>query len=71
MAGARERGERLNEEGLALARTLADERAIASLTHRLAMSALVRGDRERARVLADESHALAAGRFPFVDIPTY
>jgi ATP/maltotriose-dependent transcriptional regulator MalT len=71
MAGARERGERLNEEGLALARTLADERAIASLTHRLAMSALVRGDRERARVLADESHALAAGRFPFVDIPNY
>jgi predicted ATPase len=71
MAGERERGERLHEEALALARALADERAIASLTHRLAMSALARGDRERARVLADESQALAAGRFPYVEIPNH
>ncbi len=71
MAGERERGERLYEEGLALALTLGDERAIAGLTHRLAMSALVRGDPERARELAQDTHAQAQGRFPLVEIPNY
>ena len=71
MAGERELGERLYEEGLVLARAVGDDREIAALTHRLAMSALIRGDQARARVLADETHALAEGRFPFTAIPNY
>jgi tetratricopeptide (TPR) repeat protein len=57
------------EESLALYREFAHERGIASLTHRLAGSALERGEIERARSLARESLATSRERFPFIDAP--
>ena len=71
MAGHRDSAEAILEESLELWRTLGDERAIASLLHRLAMSALWRGDLERAGALAQESLDVAGGRFPYVEIPNY
>jgi predicted ATPase len=57
------------EESLAIYRDLVDERGIASLTHRLAGSALERGEIERARALARESLENSRERFPFIDAP--
>jgi tetratricopeptide (TPR) repeat protein len=57
------------EESLALYRELAHERGIASITHRLAGSALERGEIERARALTRESLGNSRERFPFIDAP--
>jgi predicted ATPase/class 3 adenylate cyclase len=71
MSGDRDLSERCYEKALSLFRTLGDERNIASLTHRLAMSALWKGDPERARALAEESLEVSQGRFRFLDMPNY
>jgi predicted ATPase/class 3 adenylate cyclase len=71
MAGHRDDAERRYAASLDLWRSLGDERAVASLLHRLSTSALWHGDNERALALATESAELAAGRFPFVEIPNY
>jgi predicted ATPase len=55
------------EESLRLFRELDDDRGVALLLHRLALRPMERGDLEGARRLLDESQALAAGRFPFVE----
>jgi predicted ATPase/class 3 adenylate cyclase len=52
---------------LQLFRELDDERAIAGILHRLALSPLASRDYERARSLVDESQALAAGRFRLIE----
>jgi predicted ATPase/class 3 adenylate cyclase len=57
------------DESLAVYRGLAHERGIASITHRLAGSALERGEIERARALARESLESSRDRFPFIDAP--
>jgi non-specific serine/threonine protein kinase len=59
------------EESLALFRELGDERGVVSLTHRLANSALQRGEYDRASQLANDSLERSGGRFPFVDVPSY
>ena len=69
MSGDRDLSERCYRESLELSRELGDERAVASLLHRLAMSALWRGDREGARELAEASGDVSQGRFPLVDLP--
>ncbi len=69
--GRREDAERLHEESLALYRTLGDRRGIASLTHRVAMSAFGLGNNGRARRLAEESLGLSRDRFPLIEIPNY
>ena len=56
------------EESLALYRELADERGSGSLLHRLANSALQRGEIERARALIDESQELVRGRYPVIEM---
>jgi len=71
MSGRREEAERLNEESLAVYLELGDRRGIASLTHRVAMSAYGLGDNERARRLAEESLRLSRDTFPFTEIPNY
>jgi predicted ATPase/class 3 adenylate cyclase len=71
MAGHRDDSERWYAASLELWRSLGDERAVASLLHRLSTSALWHGDHERALALATESAELAAGRFPFIEIPNY
>ena len=71
MCGRREDAERLHEESLALYRTLGDRRGIASLTHRVAMSAFGLGNYGRARRLAEESLGLSRDRFPLIEIPNY
>jgi tetratricopeptide (TPR) repeat protein len=71
MSGRREESARLNEESLAVYRELGDRRGIASLTHRVAMSAYGLGDNERARRLAEESLMLSRDTFPFTEIPNY
>jgi predicted ATPase/class 3 adenylate cyclase len=57
------------DESLAVYRALAHERGIASITHRLAGSALERGEIESARALARESLESSRERFPFIDTP--
>ena len=71
MSGRREEAARLNEESLAVYLELGDRRGIASLTHRVAMSAYGLGDNERARRLAEESLRLSRDTFPFTEIPNY
>ncbi len=71
MSGRREDAERRHEESLAVFRGLGDKRGIASLTHRVAMSAFGLGDRGRARCLAEESLGLSRDRFPLIEIPNY
>ena len=71
LSGERDLGRRRYEEALALGRESGDEQAMAGLTHRLAMSALMDGDHAQARTLAEESMALSNGRFPKVDIPNH
>lgn len=71
MCGERELAERCYQESLAVCRTLGDERAVASLLHRLAMVALWRGDLDRTHELVQESQDASRGRFPLVDVPNY
>jgi predicted ATPase/class 3 adenylate cyclase len=71
LTGDHAAGEQLNEESLSLYRELGDDRGIASLEHRLAVSALWRQDYERARELAQDSLERARGRFPHTEAPNY
>ena len=71
MSGDRELSERCYRESLELSRALGDERAVASLLHRLAMCALWQGDLDRARELAQDSSDVSQGRFLMVDLPNY
>jgi predicted ATPase len=71
MAGDRDLSERCYRESLELSRALGDERAVASLLHRLAMCALWQGDFDRARELAQDSSDVSQGRFTMVDLPNY
>jgi len=71
MSGDRDLSERCYQQSLELSRPLGEERAVASLLHRLAMCALWRGDLDRARELAQESLELSRGRFRFVELPNY
>jgi len=57
------------EESLALYRELGNERGIAGMLQRLANSAFHRGEFEKSRALLAESQELAAGRFPYIEIP--
>jgi hypothetical protein len=55
------------QESLQLFRALDDERAIAGILHRLALTPLTSRDYARARSLVDESQALAKGRFRLIE----
>jgi predicted ATPase len=55
LSGQYERSHRLNEESLALFRTLGDEEGTAVLLHRLGISTMEVGDHATARKLLDES----------------
>jgi predicted ATPase len=55
LAGHYEESHRANEKSLALFRSLGDERGIAVLLHRIAISTLQGGDTQKARELAEES----------------
>ncbi|MBA3434038.1 MAG: adenylate/guanylate cyclase domain-containing protein [Actinobacteria bacterium] len=71
LAGEREFAERRWEESLELYRTLGDERGMAMVEHRLAVSAWRREDWERMRRLTEDSVERSRGRFPFIDITGY
>jgi predicted ATPase/class 3 adenylate cyclase len=71
MSGDRDLSERCYEQSRRIFLALGDERNVASLTHRLAMCALWRGELERARALAEESLELSRGRFRLIDLPNY
>jgi predicted ATPase/class 3 adenylate cyclase len=58
ITGEFERGTRLYEQSLAAFRALDDDRSAAHVLHRLASSAIVEENLERARALAEESLAL-------------
>jgi predicted ATPase/class 3 adenylate cyclase len=56
------------KESLAAFRELGDDRGVAGILHRLALFPLISRDYEHARRLADESQAVAGGRFRLVEI---
>jgi predicted ATPase len=58
IAGDPAGADRLCEESLAVFEELGDEHGRAVLLHRLSITAMVRGDRERARELVETSHEL-------------
>jgi predicted ATPase/class 3 adenylate cyclase len=58
IVGRYEEGARLSEKSLALYHELGDERGVGVLLHRLAVFELQRGDRVRARALAEEAGEL-------------
>jgi predicted ATPase len=58
LAGEYERSHRMNEESLALFRSLGDERGVAELLGRIGISTLQLGDPDKARELLEESRRL-------------
>jgi predicted ATPase/class 3 adenylate cyclase len=71
MSGDPEQSELHTEESLRIYTELADERGIASTAHRLAIGAVMRGERDTARSLLDQSMTLCQGRFPFIETSNY
>jgi hypothetical protein len=67
LAGHDELAEQQCEEALRLYQALGDDEGIAMVEHMLAVSAWRREDWARVRELTEHSHALAAGRFVFVE----
>ena len=58
-------------ESLELFRKLGDERGVAGILHRLALTPMFAGDVDRARQIVDESQSLARGRFRPVECTNY
>jgi len=71
LAGEYELAERQWEEGLELYGDLGDDRGVASVEHRLAVSAWRRAEWDRVQQLTESSLELARGRFPTVEISGY
>ena len=68
LSGHDELAERVGEECLRLYQELGDDEGIAMVEHMLAVSAWRREDWARVRELTEHSHALAQGRFAFVEL---
>lgn len=67
-AGERDQADRAWEESLALFRALGDERGLAGVEHRLAVSAWRREDWESVRRLTEDGLARSRGKFSEIEI---
>ncbi len=70
-AGEREHAERVWDESLKLYRSLGDDRGIAGVQHRLAVSAWRREEWERVRELTEDALDRSRGRFSEIEITGY
>ncbi len=70
-AGEREQAERVWEESLELYRSLGDDRGIAGVQHRLAVSAWRREEWERVRWLTEDALDRSGGKFAEIEITGY
>jgi len=70
-AGERDDADRAWEESLELFRSLGDDRNMAGVEHRLAVSAWRRGDWERVRRLTESGLARSRGKFTEIEITSW
>jgi predicted ATPase len=71
LTGHDELAVQLTGESVELYRELGDDRGVALVEQMLAVSAWRRQDWDRMRELTEHSHALAEGRFPFIETSNY
>ena len=71
LTGQDELAVQLTGESVELYRELGDDRGVALVEQMLAVSAWRRQDWDRMRELTEHSHALAEGRFPFIETSNY